>query len=545
MRDHIHGRAGSLGTLSASHITKHYGSQLVLDDVSVVVGRSDRIGVVGPNGGGKSTLLRILAGLEAPDSGTVVGAPSGLAVGYLPQEFDAHSSETVMSYLARRTGVKRAEEEMNRLADAMGDDRDRINAYSKTLERFLMLGGDDLEARASVGVARVGVPPDRLKLPTTSLSGGQAARISLAAIMLARFDIFLLDEPTNNLDFSGLELLEEFLEGLSAGVVVVSHDRAFLDRCIDRVLELDEGTHRSTEHSGGWSEYARARELERIRRYEAYEQYVSRRVGLMEQARRQRQRAEAGKRKAKTSREPDKNIRFGHKEGAENSAAKVRGIDRSLARLESVEKPWEGWRLSLVLAPVRRSGDIVVRLEDAVVQRGVFRLGPLNLEIRWRDRVAILGSNGSGKTTLLNALLGTISLASGRRYQGTGVVIGEMDQHRVTFSGDEPLLEIFRREAALPQEQARSLLAKFGLTSDHIDRSSDSLSPGERSRAVLALFMAREVNFLVLDEPTNHLDLPAIEELEQALGTFRGTVVLVTHDRRFLESFGATRTIPL
>jgi ATPase subunit of ABC transporter with duplicated ATPase domains len=223
----------------------------------------------------------------------------------------------------------------------------------------------------------------------------------------------------------------------------------------------------------------------------------------------------------------------------------VRQAERALERLEDVEKPFEPWELELSFDSGRRSADVVLRLEHAVVERGSFRLGPIDLELAWRERVALLGRNGSGKTTLLHALLGKLPLSAGRRYVGPRVVVGELDQERERFAGDEPLLDAFSRESGATSGEARTLLAKFGLGSDDVFRPGASLSPGERTRAALGLLAFRGVNCLVLDEPTNHLDLPAIEELERALERYDGTILLVTHDRRFLERFAATRSITL
>jgi ATPase subunit of ABC transporter with duplicated ATPase domains len=218
---------------------------------------------------------------------------------------------------------------------------------------------------------------------------------------------------------------------------------------------------------------------------------------------------------------------------------------KKLGNLQRVEKPYEPWELRLGLAPAARSGKVVVRLQGAVVERGSFRLGPLDLEVAWGERLALVGRNGSGKTTLLEALLGRLPLGHGSRFAGPGVVLGELEQRRETFAGREPLLDAFVAESGLPAEEARTLLAKFELGADDVLRAAASLSPGERTRAVLALLSARGVNCLVLDEPTNHLDVEAIEELERALAGYEGTVLLVTHDRVFLERFGATRTIAL
>jgi ATPase subunit of ABC transporter with duplicated ATPase domains len=518
----------SSGTLAAANVTKYHAAQLVLRGVTLVVPPGSRIGLVGPNGAGKSTLLRILAGLEEPDSGTVRRLPPGLAVGYLPQEADAHPGEALGAYLARRTGVAAASVKMDDLAARLGAEPELAERHALALDRFLALGGADLEARARVVCAEVGlgVPFDA---PLGALSGGEAARAQLAAILLARFDIFLLDEPTNDLDFAGLERLERFIASLPGSVVLVSHDRDFLDRTVDRIVELDEWTHGTREFVGGWSEFEQARAQALRREHEAFEAYEGEKTRLEEQMRRMQRWEERGygqgRKKKKTK---DVKSAYGGR----------------IERMAKVEKPYEPWELRLRLAPERRSGDVVVRLRDAVVQRGAFRLGPVDLELAWAERVAISGPNGSGKTTLLEAILGRVPLAEGTRWLGAGVTLGELAQHRDELAGGL-LLPAFTNASELAEEDARTLLAKFGLGADHVLRDAGSLSPGERTRALIALLAARGVNCLVLDEPTNHLDVAAIEELEQALDSFDGTVLLVTHDRRFLSGFRATRTLKL
>ena len=397
-----------------------------------------------------------------------------------------------------------------------------------------------------------------------SLSGGEAARAALAAILLSRVDVLLLDEPTNNLDFAGLDLLERFVAGFAGAVLVVSHDRDFLDRCVHRIVELDGHTHRARTFAGTWTAYTEARDLARSQQSRAHEQHQAERQRLVERQRTQKQWTERGVKRAKTSGEPDRSIRASHRERSEKQAGKVKATQRRLARLPTVDKPWEGWRLELSLAATGRSGDVVVRLDQAVIERGGsgsapgidppgvsavqapgFRLGPIDLEVTWQDRVAILGPNGSGKSTLLAALAGQAPLVSGRRWIGPGVRIGEMDQARERFGGRESVLATFQTLTDLPLSESRSLLAKFGLGPDHLGRAGHDLSPGERSRAQLGALMATGVNCLVLDEPTNHLDIEAIEQLESALTAFDGTLLLVSHDRRFLDSVDLTRTIEL
>jgi ATPase subunit of ABC transporter with duplicated ATPase domains len=520
----------SLGTLSARHLGKSFGADVVLEDVSLVVAPRARIGVVGANGSGKSTLLRLLAGLEDPDAGTVERSPPSLTVGYLPQEADGRAGETLLDYLARRTGVAEAEAEMDELTARLEREPELAGRYGDALDRFLALGGEDFEPRARASCAEVGLAAERLRMPLQAFSGGEAARAALAAILLSRFDVLLLDEPTNDLDFAGLELLERWLDSSSAALMIVSHDRALLDHCVERIVELEAGSAGIREWAGGFSAYEAARERARRGAYEAFEQYVGERDRIEEQYRKKREwinRADTRRRKKKT------------RDVAGN-------FERKLRRLDKVDKPYEPWQLRIALRPDGRSGDVVARLEGAVVERASFRLGPIDLELRWQDRLAIVGANGSGKTTLLHALLGRLPLSAGRRVLGAGVVAAELEQGRNSFTTEESVLSTYGKLVSLTNEgDARTALAKFGLGPAHVLRPTASLSPGERTRAALAAFMRQGVNLLVLDEPTNHLDLEAIEELETALAGFDGTAVVVTHDRRFLERFAPTRVFRL
>ncbi|SCF03190.1 ATPase components of ABC transporters with duplicated ATPase domains [Micromonospora echinospora] len=526
--------------LSAGH-----GDRLLFTGLDLVVAPGDVIGLVGANGAGKSTLLRTLAGLQPVEAGGVTLSPPTANVGHLPQEPERRPGESVGDFLARRTGVTAAQAALDAATEALtagaaGAD----DAYAEALERWLALGGADLPERAEQVAADLGLGVD-LDHPMTGLSGGQAARAGLASLLLSRYDVFLLDEPTNDLDLAGLAKLEEFVTGLRAGTVLVSHDREFLTRTVTGILELDLHQQQVRHYGGGYAAYLEEREVARRHARAEYEEYAETRAGLEERARTQRGWMDKGVRNAR--RKATDNDKIGRKfrsESSEKQAAKARQTERLIERLEVVEEPRKEWELRMEIAAAPRAGAVVAALRDAVVRRGGFTLGPVTLQIDWADRVAVTGANGSGKSTLLAALLGRVPLDSGHASLGPGVVVGEVDQARGLFVGDAPLLDAFR--AAVPEmspADARTLLAKFGLRADHVLRPAATLSPGERTRAALALLQGRGVNLLVLDEPTNHLDLPAIEQLESALASYPGTLLLVTHDRRMLEAIETNRRL--
>jgi ATPase subunit of ABC transporter with duplicated ATPase domains len=530
--------------LIATNISISYGPSIVLSDVSLTVGPGHRVAVLGRNGVGKSTLLRILAGVEAPDRGIVERVPASLAVGYLAQETEPLPGESVLDHVARRTGMAAVAAEMERLAARMEVAPDAVEPYLEALERFRSLGGDDLEARVTVACREAGLPDSAVHAPVRTLSGGQRMRASLASLMLSRADVLLLDEPTNDLDLDGLARLESFLAGFSGGVVVVSHDRTFLHRSVDRLIEIDQFTRTIATYEGGWSGYVEERARRRRRVLEASIRSDRERRRLLDAAGSIRSGSSAGAARARRRHvDNDKNVRAAKVSGAERHARRAKAPERRAARVAVVEKPREPWQLHLSLSAERRSGDLVVRLDQAVVERGRFVLGPLDVELRWRDRVALLGPNGSGKSTLLAALTGRLPLHRGRRRAGRNAVFGELEQDRRPADPDMRLIDAFCHDTGLPPGDARTLLAKFDLGADDVLRPTAELSPGERTRVALAALMARGTNCLVLDEPTNHLDLAAVEMLESALAGFDGTLIIATHDRSLMNAIAITRTI--
>jgi ATPase subunit of ABC transporter with duplicated ATPase domains len=436
------------------------------------------------------------------------------------------------------------EEAAEALADPTPADTD---AYSAALDHWLATGAADLEERlpavlADLGLDTGAVRPD--STPMTALSGGQAARVGLAALLLSRFDIVLLDEPTNDLDLDGLARLERFVGELRGGVVLVSHDREFLARSVSRVLELDLAQHTTTVFGGGYDSYLEERAVNRRHKREQYEEFADKKADLVARARTQREWSSQGVRNAmRKAPDNDKNRRRAQTESSEKQAQKVRQMESRIARLEEVEEPRKEWTLQFTIGSAPRSSSVVATLDNAVVRHGEFVLGPVSLQVDAGERIGITGPNGAGKSTLLGLLLGRTQPDEGRAGLGANVAVGEIDQARAEFDGPGRLIDRFEQHVPdWPTAEVRTLLAKFGLGADHVERAAQELSPGERTRAGLALLQARGVNALVLDEPTNHLDLPAIEQLEQALESYEGALLLVTHDRRMLQNVRLDRT---
>ncbi|ALE04426.1 heme ABC transporter ATP-binding protein (plasmid) [Arthrobacter sp. ERGS1:01] len=525
-------------TLVAKDLSGGHAHRTLFSNLNFTVAPGDVVGVVGANGAGKSTLLRLLAGADKPQAGTVSTAPQDAFIGWLPQEHERIDGETVAGYIGRRTGSTAATEAMESSAEALGSgnsaDDDR---YAAALDHWLACGAADLDDRIPATLAELGldVGPEALM---TGLSGGQAARVALAALLLSRFDVVLLDEPTNDLDLAGLARLEEFVTGLRGGVVLVSHDREFLARCVTTVVELDLAQNKVAVYDGGYDAYLEERAIARRHAREAYDEFADKKADLVGRARTQREWSSQGVRNAmKKNPDNDKIRRRAASESSEKQAQKVRQMESRIARLDEVEEPRKEWALQFSIGAAPRSSSVVATLNAATLHQGGFTLGPVSVQVNAGERIGITGPNGAGKSTLLRLLLGRTAPDEGGASLGASVAIGEIDQARSQFPEDAPLGDAF--ELLVPemnQAEVRTLLAKFGLKADQVTSPVDALSPGERTRASLALLQARGVNVLVLDEPTNHLDLPAIEQLEEALESYEGALLLVSHDRRLLEN---------
>jgi ATP-binding cassette subfamily F protein 3 len=554
--------------LQVQNLRKNYGAATILANISFIVNDGERVGLIGPNGAGKSTILRCLVGQEQPDSGAIVLSPPGMSIGYLPQAFAEQSGQSVGAVLAAaQSELREAERALEQAAVALGGAADMeaaLAAYDAALARFEALGGYEREHRAAAVLSGLGLSAIDPDTPAATLSGGQKTRLGLATLLLREPELLLLDEPTNHLDVAALEWLERFVQGYPRAVLIVSHDREFLDQTATRILYLDPETHTVKSYAGNYGDFAAAREHERALHAEAWkkqQEYVARVESDIARLRGQA----LGVERSSTPADRDAKFALSAKGGAKKVARKARSRERKLERYlesdERVEKPRSRWTLKLDFGPPPPGGRAVLRLEevsfryereeirdwrleigDSIGQSLISNpqsplLKEVSFEVQHGERVALVGPNGAGKTTLLRLIEGRLAPTQGEVKLGANIRLGVMAQEHETLDLGRTVLDTVLRERPMSETDARSFLHFFLFGGDSVFRRVGECSLGERSRLQLALLVLRGCNLLLLDEPLNHLDIEGREHFEQALEVFEGTVIAVAHDRAFLRHF--------
>ena len=541
----------STGTsmLTAHNISKSYDFHQILNNINFNVNQSERVGLVGPNGCGKSTLLRILSGEERADAGHISCTPGNLRVGYLTQGFEPHPEETVRSLIQKSSGdPETLEDELVRLSNALAEQPNNTEfqlAYDQILYRMQQ---PSLAGRASTILTALGldtVPNDQ---PAELLSGGQKTRLALALILISDPQLLLLDEPTNHLDIKMLEWLEDWLQSFQGAALIVSHDRAFLDRTVTRILDLNQRTHTIKSYPGTYSDYIEAITTEHQKNWQAYNDQMAEVRRMKRDITRTRAQAERTEREASSIRIGGEKMKLkGYKDYQQGIAKKVarkakareKKLDRYLESNDRIEKPTAGWQVKLDFKNPAHLGKEVLALKDLDVgyNKELPLLLNLNLYLQANQRIAFTGPNGSGKTTLLKTIAGKIPPLNGYVRLGSTVKFGYMAQEQENLDPELNALETIQSVAPFNQTETRNFLHYYLFSGDDPLRPIKQLSYGERSRLMLASLVSQGCNFLLLDEPINHLDIPSREQFENALRRFEGTVLAVVHDRYFIQEY--------
>lgn len=524
-------------------ITKRYGHVVVLDKVSFSVNAGERVGLIGPNGCGKTTLLRIITGLEEPDAGTVSLQPNSLRVGYLPQGLQVEEGITLgdVIHLNAET-LENAQADLARLGEALaanGSDpiESLADEYDQALARMQAASSLIDPGRVESTLAALGLGEIEPATPVSKLSGGQKTRLGLVRVLLERPQLLLLDEPTNHLDINMLEWLESWLAEFDGAILSVSHDRTFLDRMASQILELDANSHSVRAFVGNYSDYQAQIQDEHQKHWAVYRDQVAEVRRMRQDIARIKTQAERTERKT-----TDSSQRRYAKKVARKATSREKKLQRFLESEDRIEKPMQAWHMALRFQePAHIGVDVLVAQGLGVgYAGGRMLLEGLNLHLRAGERVVLTGPNGSGKTTLLKTIAGELEPQTGTVRLGTNVVLGYMSQEQELLNPGSTVLQIIRHAAPLSETDARTFLHLFLFSGDEPLRPAGDLSYGERARLILALLVAQGSNFLLLDEPINHLDIPSRDQFERALQEFGGAVLAVVHDRYFIQQF-ATR----
>lgn len=525
--------------LQVNHVSKSYGAQTILEDVTFIVHRSERIALIGPNGCGKTTLLRIISGLEKADSGTISLA-SGSTIGYLPQGMELSLDHTLAD-VARSgiAGYENARQMVTRmetaLAQASAEALPQVLAeYDAALGQFEALGGYRVEHRCEQVLAHLGLAGLEPDLPVRSLSGGQKTRLGLARLLVAEPDLLLLDEPTNHLDIGALEWLERFLASYKGAVLMVSHDRVFLDHCVSGVVAIDEKTHTAACCAGGYTDYAEARKKGLQKQWAEWQDQQVKIRQLEDSIRHVSERANRYQNLSKDDFQRRKSKMVMRKATAQSTR-----LQRYIDSEDRVEKPVTGWQLKIDFGQMPRGGQEVIVMHDVGHtydgEHWLFRQSTLIL--RHGERIVLVGPNGCGKSTLLKAIAGQITLTEGEVRIGSNIRIGYMPQEQETLDPTLTPMHVVQAARPITETEARNFLHLFLFAGDEVFTPVSALSHGERSRLLLAKLVLGGANCLVLDEPLNHLDITSRERIEEALAQFPGTILVTTHDRAFIDQF--------
>lgn len=522
--------------LELKDVSKSFGGKVILSNISFTVDYGEKAGIIGSNGVGKSTLLKIIAGQLHQDSGEI-NTNAFESIGYFKQEFEIlEECQSVMTFIKGYIGIDKLEKKLNELQAELEEDESKIEEFCAVQEKYISIDGYNFDYKLDNILNGLGIFPDVRNRKIKKLSGGQKSKIILAAVLLKGADLLLLDEPTNNLDIRSIEWLETYLRSVNIPCLIVSHDRRFLNAVTTKTFEINFFDRTLSSYPGNYAQYREFKEVEEKRQLELYEAQQEQKKELLDSVRQKKDWASKGRKQG--VKDNDKYTRGYERDRSSGLASKAKKIEKQIEKLDKIERPRVKKKLKININFSRIKGSTLIYTKELICgYPNGFKTSPITLEVNFGEKVIIIGENGSGKSTFIKTLFSGLEKISGTMEIGTGINIGYISQD-TKIDTDQNLeqfvMSSIDEEKLEDKSKVYTTLAQFNFTYEERQKKYAMLSPGERTRALLAIFSLLDINVLVFDEPTNHLDIEALESLEEVISSFDGTVIAICHDREFI-----------
>ena len=524
--------------IKCKNISKSYNGKDILNNISFFINEKEKIGIIGYNGVGKTTLLRIISGEEEPDTGEIL-REENILIGYFKQEFTIHEENyDIESFIKKYIGIDALEARLHDLENEMGDDQNKIDEYCNIQNEYIRLDGYNISYKLDQVLSGLSLNQEIKSKKIKELSGGQKEKVMLASVLLKGTDLLILDEPTNNLDLKSIEWLEKYLKEIQCPIMIVSHDRKFLDDIVTKIIEIDYFTRNIIEYPRNYSEYKKFKQQQEEAKLKRYQEQQEKIGDLKKSINQKKEWAQKGNKQEVSDK--DKLTKGYLRNRSQTLASNAKKIENQISQMEIMDRPKIKNKLHIEITNFKKEGNTDIIAKDLVsgYDNG-FKTEPINLYIKYGERIVITGDNGSGKSTFLKTLIGEQKQIEGQTYIGNGIKIGYISQD--TKEQNNKSIEEYVKNSLKNQKIDNSsiiytVLNQFNFDYEERTKKYSILSPGERTRLKLAIFSLEDINTLILDEPTNHLDIEALEAIEEVLKDFNGTVIAISHDRQFIKN---------
>ena len=524
--------------IKCKNISKSYNGKDILNNISFFINEKEKIGIIGYNGVGKTTLLRIISGEEEPDTGEIL-REENILIGYFKQEFTIHEENyDIESFIKKYIGIDALEARLHDLENEMGDDQNKIDEYCNIQNEYIRLDGYNISYKLDQVLSGLSLNQEIKSKKIKELSGGQKEKVMLASVLLKGTDLLILDEPTNNLDLKSIEWLEKYLKEIQCPIMIVSHDRKFLDDVVTKIIEIDYFTRNIIEYPRNYSEYKKFKQQQEEAKLKRYQEQQEKIGDLKKSINQKKEWAQKGNKQEVSDK--DKLTKGYLRNRSQTLASNAKKIENQISQMEIMDRPKIKNKLHIEITNFKKEGNTDIIAKDLVsgYDNG-FKTEPINLYIKYGERIVITGDNGSGKSTFLKTLIGEQKQIEGQTYIGNGIKIGYISQdtkEQNNESIEEYVKNSLKNQKIDDSSIIYTVLNQFNFDYEERKKKYSILSPGERTRLKLAIFSLEDINTLILDEPTNHLDIEALEAIEEVLKDFNGTVIAISHDRQFIKN---------